>query len=84
MGSRQEACFPNLCGSKNYHVHFPHHFGKKPSVSVSLAGLDVARDFNLRVLSSAIDVTPYSFDIKYYTWEDTKVYWVRFSWIACA
>jgi hypothetical protein len=84
MGSVAERCYPKQCLSKNYHVHFPHPFIKIPTVSVSLAGLDVEKDFNLRVLSSAVDVTTSAFNIQYKTWSNTKVYRVVFSWIACA
>jgi hypothetical protein len=83
MGSREENCWPRVCRSRKYHVHFPQHFATTPSVSVSLAGFDSERKYNVRILSSAVDVSPSSFDIKYHTWADTKVYWVRFSWIAC-
>ena len=85
MGTTGETCWPDgVCGRRNYHVNFPKQFDKKPSVSVSLAGIDVDSNFNVRAFSSAVDVTTSSFDIHYSTWGDTKVYAIKFSWIACA
>lgn len=85
MGTTGQTCWPHsVCGTRNYHVHFPQRFDKKPSVSVSLAGIDVDVGYNVRVFSSAVSVTASSFDIHYSTWGDTKVYSIKFSWIACA
>ena len=84
MGTTGKGCWPGVCGTQNFHVHFPRTFAKKPSVSVSFSGLDVGSDNNLRAYSSPVSVTTSSFDIRFSTWSDTKIYSMRFSWIACA
>jgi hypothetical protein len=83
-GVRTINCFPSTCSSNNYHVNFSQRFGGKPVVMVSLAGVDVSNQSNLRFYVYATDITPSHFNIKYTTWGDTKIYHAKFSWIACA
>ena len=84
MGYLNKHCWPGLCNSQKFHIHYPKHFRKTPNVIVSVAGLDIDHSYNTRVYVSAHDVTSTSFDIQHTTWGDTKVYGIKFSWIACA
>jgi hypothetical protein len=80
----QASCFPNMCNSRSIVVQFPKSFDKTPSVSVSLAGLDIDNKFNARVLTSAENITTTGFVMSYHSWADTKIYRVKLSWVACA
>ncbi|XP_028395027.1 uncharacterized protein LOC114519150 [Dendronephthya gigantea] len=83
MGTTGQGCWPNLCGSKTYHLHFPQPFSKKPSVSVSFSTLDVDKNYNIRVSCYAKDITTTSFNVRFSTWSTTRIYGVGISWIAC-
>ena len=47
-----------------------------PSVSVSIASLDVDHEYNTPIQAEAKDVTTLSFKLKYWPWQDTKLYGV--------
>ena len=83
MGTYLANCWPQTCVSKAYHISFPNQYRKIPSVSVSLAGVDAEKSTNLRVQLSAIRITTTSFDVDFKTWDDTKIYQLKFTWIAC-
>lgn len=73
-GIAGEVCLPGLCKTKNYHVNFPNPYEKTPSlVMVSLNGLDVDKDHDLRVTIHVTSKTPTSFNIAYRTWGDTFI-----------
>ena len=83
MGYLSKTCWPGLCHSQKFHIHYPKQFRKTPNVLVSLAGLDNDYNHNVRIIASARDVTRSSFDIQLTTWAGTRIYYVKFSWIAC-
>ena len=74
---------PGTCTSKTFHVAFENPFTGRPAVMTALAAIDASADYNLRFRSSVSAVTPFSFDIIYETWSNTRIFEVKFVWFAC-
>ena len=83
MGTAGQGCWPNLCHSHDYGVNFPSAFQHNPTVSVSISGLDVDSNKNLRITVSAKHVSTTGFKASMSTWADTRLYAVYFAWVAC-
>jgi hypothetical protein len=65
-----------------YRVAFRHAFSTPPVVQVSIVGLDVGKDDNLRVRVRAIDINETGFTIRAETWLHTQIWSVEVSWLA--
>ena len=76
-------CFPQSCSSKGYRVSFPNQYRKMPSVTVSIADIDADSNAALPVRLSAIRIITSSFVIDFGTLTTSKIYWLKFVWIAC-
>ena len=64
------------------HIEFDVKFKKTPKVMVSISLLDTERDTNLRVNVYAEHINTSGFDLRIATWDDTKLYRLRASWIS--
>ena len=78
--------FVSGSGSRSvwYWVKFTPNFpwGAKPKVEVSLNGLDINKDRNLRVTASVAWRNRQGFVLKITTWADTKVYFAEYTYNA--
>ena len=77
-------CYPNSCPGDTITVELKGQYVNPPSVSVSIASLDVDHRYNTRIRTDAEDITTSSFKLKYWPVHDTKLYGVQFAWTACA
>ena len=71
-------------GELSGRVNFPEPFSSPPQVLLALSGLDFASDRNIRIRAIASKVDEAGFDYLLYTWCNTRVWWIRASWIAVA
>ncbi|XP_028393260.1 uncharacterized protein LOC114517674 isoform X3 [Dendronephthya gigantea] len=77
-------CYPRSCAGKTITIALSGQYVNPPSVSVSIASLDVDRRYNTRIKAEAVSITTSSFGLKYWPYSDTKLYGVKFAWTACA
>ena len=77
-------CFPASCPGKTITINLKGQYVVPPTVSVSISALDVDKNRNTRVQSSASDITTKGFKLNYRPWSDTKLYGISLSWTACA
>lgn len=68
----------------NHQVQFQPPFHKSPSVVIGLTQLDVGKEANVRVTTSAANVSPTGFTATFNTWGDTHIYSAYINWMACA
>ena len=71
-------------GELSGRADFPEPFLSPPQVLLALSALDFASGRNLRIHAIVSKVDEAGFDYLLYTWCNTKVWWVRASWIAVA
>ncbi len=64
------------------HIEFDVKFKKTPKVIASISLLDIKRGTNLRVNVYAEHINASGFDLRIATWDDTKLYRLRGSWIS--
>lgn len=65
------------------HIDFPAgKFSKPPQVMVSLSMIDIEQEANNRLNISAENITVNGFDIRAFTWGDSKVYGFGANWLA--
>jgi hypothetical protein len=64
------------------HINFDEEYETVPKVMVSLKGLDADKMENLRIKISAENISTSGFDIRVFTWNDSKIYRVFASWIS--
>ena len=64
------------------HIEFDVKFKKTPKVMVSINLFDTDRGTNLRVNVYAEHINTSGFDLRIATWDDTKLYRLRASWIS--
>ena len=84
MGTEKKDCYPDSCAGEDFPIYFQRRFLYRPKVTVSLASLEVDKNYNLRVTGTTEGIQSHSFVLKHKTWDDTKIFMVKFSWIACA
>nr|BAD97418.1 galactose-binding lectin [Sinularia lochmodes] len=84
MGTSSHRCWPRECDtSSDEAISFWPPFENTPKVIVSFGMLDVDNSHNLRVNSSADDVTVGGFTLHYNSWYTTIVWNYKLIWIAC-
>ncbi|XP_013421316.1 uncharacterized protein LOC106181479 [Lingula anatina] len=71
----------NTLGDKK--VTFATPFATKPDVSVALAAMEASNTKNTRIRAFAKDIATDGFIAETLTWDDTILYTVAVSWIAC-
>lgn len=71
-------------GELSGRVKFPEPFLSPPQVLLALSALDLASDRNVRIRAVTSKVDEEGFDYLLYTWCNTRVWWIRASWIAVA
>ena len=64
------------------HINFNEKYEKIPHVMVSLKGLDINGDRNIRIYVFSENVSVYGFDLVIGTWNDSLIYEVNVSWIS--
>ena len=77
-------CYPKFCPGDTITVEWKGQYVSPPSVSVSIASLDVNQRYNTRIKAEAKDIKTSSFILTYWPWSDTKLYSVKFAWTAWA
>jgi len=63
-------------------VRFERAFTAAPVVHLGVVGVDASRDHNLRLRTSAQDITPTGFTIVVQTWLQSQIWSVDVSWLA--
>lgn len=72
-------------GDRSYllEVNYPIPFDKKkPTIVLSVTGIDAEKEVNLRYKVEAISVSRDNFTIKISTWSDSRIYELDGTWLA--
>lgn len=65
-----------------YTVKFATPFGTPPKMTVSLYYLEIDSNYPSRIRVTAENITVDSFDVRFHTWDDSKIAAVGVTWIA--
>ena len=63
-------------------IKFNHPFKNKPKIYISVSTADIINGSNIRFSVDSKNITKNGFDCVFNTWSDTKVYYIKSSWIA--
>jgi hypothetical protein len=65
-----------------YTVPFNFTFKEPPAVQFSIIGMDVMKEGNTRFNIEILEIKKDSFKIRYKTWNDTQIWFIKISWMA--